>query len=74
MNTEFLSDIKKRLNKMAKEVFMCRPYAEELKAAGRCVMYLPVKEKGTCYNCNRRRFGYNCEITKRSRKSEKTDT
>jgi len=31
---------------MAKEVFMCRPCAEELKAAGRCIMHSPVKDKG----------------------------
>ena len=55
---------------MAKEVFMCRPCAEKLKAAGRCVMHSPVKDKGECYNCKRRRFGYTCEITKRSRKNE----
>lgn len=59
---------------MAKEVFMCRPCAEELKAAGKCIMHSPVKDKGDCYNCKRRRFGYSCEIVKRSRKNEKTDT
>lgn len=59
---------------MAKEVFMCRPCAEKLKEEGKCIMHSSVKDKGDCYSCHRRRFGYTCEIIKRSRKNENTDS
>lgn len=43
------------------EVFMCRPCAEKLKAAGKVIMHGSVKDKGICDECNRSKYLYRCE-------------
>lgn len=40
------------------EVFMCRPCAERLKAAGKVIMRGSVKDKGICDECNRSKYLY----------------
>lgn len=47
-----------------KEVLVCRPCAEKLKAEGKLKMGSSVKEKETCEICNRRRFVYKCTYGK----------
>lgn len=48
------------------ELFLCKPCAESMKNGFRTVRsikYLkPGREKGTCELCQRRRFGYYCEV------------
>ena len=46
-------------------LFLCRPCAERMKdfVTVRSVkMVAPRKQKGTCDQCNRRRFGYDCQV------------
>ncbi len=48
------------------ELFLCKPCAESMKKGFRTVedvKYIkPGREKGTCELCQRRRFGYYCEV------------
>lgn len=44
-----------------KEVFMCRPCAEKLKAENKAIIKSSVKDKGICDECNRSRFLYRVE-------------
>lgn len=45
---------------MSKEVYMCRPCAENLKKQGVVKIGCSVIEKQTCEVCQRRRFVYRC--------------
>ena len=44
-----------------KEVLMCRPCAEKLKAENKVIIKTSVKDKGICDECKRSRFLYKCE-------------
>lgn len=48
------------------EHFLCKPCAEEMKTLKSVedVQYVKPssKKKGTCEQCNRRRFGYICKV------------
>lgn len=47
------------------ELFLCKPCAEKIKNFNSCedVRYVQsVKDKRTCDQCNRRRFGYICKV------------
>ncbi len=47
------------------KLFLCRPCAEKMKTMRTCksvVLGAPHKEKGTCEQCCRRRYGYDCEV------------
>ena len=43
-----------------KEIYMCRPCAERLKAEGKVIIGTSIRDKQTCSVCNRRRFVYLC--------------
>lgn len=46
-------------------LFLCKPCAEKIKDFKTCedVKYVQAaKNKGTCEQCNRRRFGYICKV------------
>lgn len=43
-----------------KEMLLCRPCAEQLKAEGKVKIATSVKEKQTCECCQKRRFAYLC--------------
>lgn len=47
-------------------LFLCKPCAESMKNGFRTVRSIkyikPGREKGTCELCQRRRFGYYCEV------------
>lgn len=49
----------------AEKLFLCRPCAEKLKdfqSVETVKMVAPHKQKGTCDQCCRRRFGYDCLV------------
>lgn len=43
-----------------KEIKLCRPCAEELKAEGKVTIGSSMRDKQTCECCGKRRFVYNC--------------
>ncbi len=43
-----------------KEILLCRPCAEQLKAEGKVKIVNSVKDKQTCECCQKRRFTYLC--------------
>lgn len=47
------------------ELFLCKPCAEKIKDFKTCedVIYVQsAKDKGTCEQCGKRRFGYICKV------------
>ena len=48
---------------MKNKKFMCRPCMEELKAQEKISNSKHIRDKRTCEICNRRKYGYVCEIT-----------
>lgn len=55
------------MSEEGEELFLCKPCAEEMKKGNfrtvKNVKYIkPGREKGTCELCQRRRFGYYCEV------------
>ena len=50
----------------SEELFLCKPCAESMKDGYRTVESIkyikPGRDKGTCELCQRRRFGYYCEV------------
>lgn len=47
---------------MSKTKLICRPCAEELKAAGKVRIGHSQRDKSTCEVCNCRRYVYECEV------------
>lgn len=46
-------------------LFLCRPCAEhmkELRTVSSVHIGRPARDKGTCEQCCRRRYGYHCEV------------
>lgn len=43
-----------------KELLLCRPCAEQLKAEGKVKIVTSVKDNQTCECCQKRRFAYLC--------------
>lgn len=43
-----------------KEIILCRPCAEELKAENKVEIGASMRDKNTCEYCGKRRFVYHC--------------
>ena len=47
------------------EMFLCKPCAEKIKSFKTCEdvrIKTSVRDKGLCEQCNRRRYGYFCDV------------
>lgn len=49
------------------EKLLCRPCAEQLVSAGKAKILYSIKEKDTCYSCERRRYLYIVDVKKGTR-------
>lgn len=47
---------------MKRNIELCRPCAEKLKAEGKVKILMSKRDKSTCEECNHRRFVYECEV------------
>lgn len=47
---------------------ICRPCAEQLKAAGKIKILMPKRDKSTCEICQRRKYVYECEVIKNAKR------
>lgn len=56
-----------------KEILLCRPCAEELKAEGKIEIGNSMRDKNTCEYCNKRRFVYQCTKKAYTRISKKKE-
>lgn len=53
------------MNNEKDELFLCKPCAEEMKdykTVEEIEYVRPARDKGTCEQCNRRRYGYVCNV------------